>query len=56
MNVLFSPGGKRAWGLLSDGGKESWLGRPDAAIQAGIRVARNSETALGSEGYRNAAT
>ena len=37
LNVLFSPGGKRAWGLLSDGGKESWLGQPDAAIQAAIR-------------------
>ena len=23
LNVLFSPGGKRAWGLLSDRGKES---------------------------------
>ena len=36
LNVLFSPGGKRAW-VLSDGGKESWLGQPDAAIQAAIR-------------------
>src|SRR6516165_5483177 len=26
LNVLFLPGGKRAWGLLSDRGKESWLG------------------------------
>jgi len=36
LNVLFSPGGKRAW-VLSDGGKESWLGQPDAANQAAIR-------------------
>src|SRR5262249_3704870 len=36
LNVLFSAGGKRAW-VLSDGGKESWLGQPDAAIQAAIR-------------------
>ena len=26
LNVLFLPGGKRGWGLLSDRGKESWLG------------------------------
>ena len=35
LNVLFLSGGKRAW-VLSDG-KESWLGQPDAAIQAAIR-------------------
>jgi len=26
-----------AWGLLSNGGEESWLGYPDAAIQAAIK-------------------
>jgi hypothetical protein len=35
--VLFAPGGKLAWGLLSNGGEESWLGYPDAAIQAAIK-------------------
>jgi hypothetical protein len=33
-NVLFA----RPWGLLSDGGKERWLGRRDAAVQAAIGV------------------
>jgi Inhibitor of vertebrate lysozyme (Ivy) len=34
--VLFSPGGRRAWGLLIEGDQRRWLGRPDTAIQAAI--------------------
>jgi len=33
---LFAPGARQAWGLLINGGKRSWLGRPDPAIQAAI--------------------
>jgi hypothetical protein len=35
--VLFSPDGKRAWGLLITGQQRGWLGKPDAAIQAAIQ-------------------
>lgn len=35
--VLFSPGGKQAWGLLiTAGNQRKWLGHPDVAIQAAI--------------------
>ena len=36
--VLFSPYGKRAWGLLLTGEdkRKKWLGRPDVAIEAAI--------------------
>jgi len=34
--ALFAPGARQAWGLLISGGKRSWLGRPDPAIQAAI--------------------
>jgi hypothetical protein len=37
LHVLFSPNGKRAWGLLITGQQRSWLGKPDAAIQAAIQ-------------------
>jgi hypothetical protein len=37
LHVLFSPDGKRAWGLLVTGGQRRWLGKPDAAIQAAIQ-------------------
>jgi hypothetical protein len=37
LHVLFSPDGKRAWGLLITGQQRSWLGKPDAAIQAAIQ-------------------
>jgi hypothetical protein len=37
LHVLFSPDGKRAWGLLLTGQQRSWLGKPDAAIQAAIQ-------------------
>lgn len=35
--VLFSPDASKAWGLLiAGGGQRSWLGRPDAVMQAAI--------------------
>jgi len=35
--VLFAPEARQAWGLLITGGdKRSWLGKPDAAVQAAI--------------------
>ncbi len=37
LHVLFSPDGKRAWGLLITGQQRRWLGKPDAAIQAAIQ-------------------
>jgi hypothetical protein len=36
--VLFSTGGKKAWGLLVTGGNQrKWLGHPDPAVQAAIQ-------------------
>jgi Inhibitor of vertebrate lysozyme (Ivy) len=35
--VLFSPGGKKAWGLLMTGNQRRWLAHPDPAIQAAIQ-------------------
>ena len=34
--ALFAPEARQAWGLLISDGKRSWLGKPDAAVQAAI--------------------
>lgn len=34
--ALFAPGARQAWGLLIRDGRRSWLGNPDAAVQAAI--------------------
>lgn len=34
--ALFSPDARQAWGLLISGDQRSWLGNPDAAVQAAI--------------------
>jgi hypothetical protein len=37
--VLFAPGGSRAWGLLSAGGQQRFLGHPAEDVQAALKQA-----------------
>ena len=39
LNVLFGPGGQRAWAMLNDNGAKHWLGHPDDQIRAAITQA-----------------
>src|SRR3954447_10217842 len=39
LNVLFGPGGQRAWAMLTNQGARRWLGQPDDQIRAAITQA-----------------